>query len=80
MSDTIKLKIAQSEHLDWQRINPLIDSDGDCYRVSTVLEMVSKMFNQHTAIALDEVEAYGVSLMLSTCAAALRKINDINQS
>lgn len=75
----MKLKIAESEHLDWESINPLVDSDGDNFRVSTVLETLSKIFNQQQDIALDEVEAYGVSLMLSTCAAALRKINEINE-
>lgn len=75
----MKLKIAESEHLDWMSINPLIDSDGDNYRVSTVLETLSKMFDRQSDIALDEVDAYGVSLMLSTCAAALRKINEINE-
>lgn len=72
------LQLAQPDNSVLEAANPLIDSDGDSYKVSTVLETVAKLFNQESSIALDESQTYGVSLILSTCAAALRKMSEIS--
>lgn len=59
---------------DLAHINPLIDSDGETYKVSSVLNTLAVLFRDHED-RIDEAALFGLSAMLDTCAAALRQMD-----
>jgi len=56
--------------------NPMIDTDGNTYLVSSALEALAALLDQKQEITLDESQSYGVSILLASCAAALRKMQE----
>jgi hypothetical protein len=62
---------------DMESINPMIDSDGDTYKVSSALTALSCMLYEERALEPDSAENFGLSMILSTCAAALRKMQEL---
>ena len=75
MSATISRipKVAVSEPA--ASINPMIDEKGDPHLVSTALEAIAGLLDQRQDVRLDEVQSYGVSILLKTCTAALRSMH-----
>ncbi len=57
-------------------INPMIDDNGDPYRVCSALEAISNLLDQRQKVTFDEAQSYGISILLSTCAAALRSMEE----
>ncbi len=57
-------------------INPMIDESGDPHLVCTALEAIAGLIDQHQEVKLDEVQSYGVSILLKTCSAALRTMQE----
>lgn len=62
---------------DMASINPLIDSDGSTYAVGSALEAIASLLDQGQGVKLDEAQAFGVTMMLRTCAAALRQMSEV---
>lgn len=62
---------------DMESINPMIDSDGDTYKVSSALTALSCMLYEERALVPDSAENFGMAMILSTCAAALRKMQEM---
>ena len=60
-------------------INPLIDADGNTYKVSSLLEFVAAVLDQGQGVRLDEGQCFGAAVLLSTCAAALRKMQEASE-
>ena len=59
-------------------INPMICEDGDSYRVSSALTAVSCLFEKFdNGVTLDGAQTFGISMILETCAAALRRLEDL---
>lgn len=63
---------------DREEINPLIDSDRDTYRVSDVLEAVALLVGAAADgnLSLTQTANHGISILLDTCAAALRQMQE----
>lgn len=57
-------------------INPMIDDNGDPNRVCSALEAISNLLDQRQKVTLDEAQSYGISILLSTCGAALRSMQE----
>lgn len=55
-------------------INPMIDDSGDSHLVCSALEAIASLLDQRKSVMLDEAQSYGISILLSTCAAALRNM------
>jgi hypothetical protein len=59
-------------------INPLIDEKGDTSKVSATLDFVSWALrggdSDEGEIALSAGQAYGLSVLLDTCSAALKEM------
>ena len=64
---------------DLKLINPMITSDGDTYRVSSVLVALADFLPEEKAITPDGAQSYGLSVILQTCAAALRRMGEIKK-
>lgn len=64
---------------EMEAINPLITSDGNTYRVSSALTALADLLAEEQAMEPDSAQAYGVSVLLATCAAALCRMGDIQQ-
>ena len=59
-------------------INPMICEDGDSYRVSSGLTSVSCLFKYFdNGFTLYGAQTFGISMILETCAAALRRLEDL---
>lgn len=58
--------------VEMESINPLIDSDSDTYRVGSALAFMTQFFDNEEGVTLDGAQSYGVSIIMATCAAALR--------
>ena len=62
--------------VDLCAINPLIDASGDTFPVQSVISLVSHMLvslsDDEGAFNLPSGHAFGMALLLDTCAAALR--------
>jgi hypothetical protein len=63
---------------DREEINPLIDSDGDTYRVADALEALALLVGMAGAgdVSLNQTANHGISIVLDTCAAALRQMQE----
>lgn len=61
---------------EMKAINPLIDSDGNTYCVSSALTAISAMLEGGQTF--DDAQGFGLSMILQTCAAALRRMGEIN--
>lgn len=59
--------------------NPMIDESGDPHLVCTALEAIAGLLDQRRDVKLDEVQSYGVSILLKTCSAALRTMQEQRQ-
>lgn len=68
----VSTKGIESMHL----VNPLIDSDGDTYKVSSALNALSCLLQQERTMEPDSAEAFGLAVILDTCAAALRVMQE----
>ena len=60
-------------------INPLITNDGNTYRVSSALTALAGLLEGERTMEPDSAEAYGVSVILATCAAALRRMGEVKE-
>ncbi len=56
--------------------NPMIDSDGDTYKVSSALNLLSCLLREDRTMPPDSAESFGLSVILDTCAAALRRMDE----
>ena len=68
----LKLESLKSESFT----NPMIDADGDTYKVSSALNFLSKAladFEEETPFN-DKAVPFGLAVILDTCAAALRRM------
>lgn len=80
MTATNTMKTAQLNTPEYHElINPMIDSDGDSYRVSGVLHFISSVLRNETVTLTDPAESFGLAVILDTCAAALRSMQDSQQ-
>lgn len=63
---------------DREEINPMVDSDGDTYRVRMALEALSLLTGTAATdgAGLSESVSQGVSIILDTCAAALKQMQE----
>lgn len=57
----------QAEH-----INPLINANGQTYKVAAALTALAGLLEDDRAMEADQDEGLGLSLLLQTCSAALR--------
>ena len=64
---------------DWESINPMITADGDTYRVSSALVALADLLSEEKAMNPDSAQSYGLSVILQTCATALRRMGEIKQ-
>jgi len=63
---------------EMEAINPLIDRDGNTFRVSSALTALTCLFEKvDDGIALDGAQTYGLAIILETCAAALRQMGEV---
>lgn len=62
---------------DWESINPMITADGDTYRVSSALVALADLLTEERSVVPDSAQSYGLSVILTTCAAALRHMGEI---
>ena len=62
-----------STPVDLMGINPLIDPDGNPYKVSTALIAIADLFREEENREVEHVDqfGFGIALILETCAAAL---------
>lgn len=58
-------------------INPMINDNGDPHLVCSALEAISTLLDQRQKLTFDEAQSYGISILLSTCAAALKTMQDV---
>lgn len=57
-------------------LNPMHHGDGDPFPVQAALKFLSTMLmNRESTIILDQTDAYGLGVILDTCAEALNGIN-----
>ena len=66
---------------DLESINPLIDLSGDTFKVSSALTAIADMFSEeeNRAVEHDSAFGFGISVILDTCAAALRHMGQIGE-
>lgn len=64
---------------DLSAINPMIDSDGSTYMVGSAIEAVASLLDQRPDVTLDEAQAFGLAMVLRTCAAALRHMGEVKK-
>lgn len=58
-------------------VNPMIDSDdGSTYKVQSVLNFLQKVLSNDSMTLDDPTETFGLAVIIDTCAAALRRIDD----
>lgn len=62
---------------DMASINPMIDSDGDTYKVSYVLNALASLLQEEKTLEQDKADNFGMAMILSTCAAALEKMQEL---
>jgi Fe-S cluster biogenesis protein NfuA len=87
MNERMRFNQAEAEQagnldaIEKEEINPLIDSDGDTYRVSNALEAVALLVGAAADgnVSLTQTANHGISILLDTCAAALRKMQEAKQ-
>lgn len=70
-----------STTIDLSGINPLITSDGNTYKVSSVLTSLADMFSEeeNRAMEHDSAFGFGIASILEVCAAALRQMGNISE-
>lgn len=56
--------------------NPMIDTDGDTYKVSSALNFLSNVLRKDDMRLDDPAETFGLAVILDTCAAALRRMSE----
>lgn len=56
--------------------NPMIDIDGDIYKVSSALNFLSRVLSNDSMTLSDPTETFGLAVILDSCAAALRRMQD----
>lgn len=64
---------------DWESINPMITASGDTHRVSSALVALADLLADEQTMVPDGAQSYGLSVILQTCAAALRYMGEIKQ-
>lgn len=57
-------------------INPMITPDGGTYRVSSALVALACLLAEDQAQEPDSARDFGIAVILETCAAALRKMDE----
>jgi len=63
-----------------QQINPLIDSDGDSYKVRQALIALSFLLEEEPKMAADSQQGFGIAAILRACHGALEFMDkEINQ-
>jgi len=62
--------------VDKEHYNPMITADGNTYRVSSALTALACFLENDRTVEADSAADYGLSVLLSTCAAALRNMGD----
>lgn len=70
-----------STPIDLMGINPLIDSDGDTYKVSSALRAIADLLREEEKRETehDDQFGFGIALILETCAAALNHMGNIRE-
>lgn len=61
---------------EMEAINPMITGNGNTFKVSSVLTALASLLEDDRTMDPDSAEAYGISVILATCAAALRRMGD----
>lgn len=56
--------------------NPMIDSDGDTYKVQSALNFLQHVLSNDSMTLSDPTETFGLAVILDACAAALRRMQD----
>ncbi len=54
--------------------NPMIDTDGDTYKVSSALNFLSNVLRKDDLRLEDPADTFGLAVILDSCAAALRRM------
>lgn len=63
-----------------QKINPLIDSDGDTYKVRQALIALSCLLEEEPTMEADTQQGFGIAGILRACHGALEYMDkEINQ-
>lgn len=63
-----------------QQINPLIDSDGDSYKVRQVLVALSCLLEEEPKMEDDSQQGFGIAAILRACNGALEYMDkEINR-
>jgi hypothetical protein len=62
---------------EMESINPMITSDGDTFRVSSALTALADLLSDDQMTPPDGARDYGLSVILQTCAAALRRMGEV---
>ncbi len=61
-------------------LNPMIASDGETFVVSSALNTIAGMLaGQNDGAHFDGARTFGLSVILETCAAALRHMSEAKQ-
>jgi hypothetical protein len=66
---TPKAKTIGIDEKEW--INPMITRSGDTFRVSSAITALACLLEAEPTMEPDSAQAYGLSVLLATCAAAL---------
>lgn len=78
----MSIKATKIDLADLVEINPMIQTDGSLYPVSDVLEVAALILDRVAdgSIEISQTGNHGISVILETCAAALRKMQEERES
>ena len=77
MAETKTQGAGQFQAINLEKINPLIDLNGNTAHVEAVLDLLSFLVLDATndGLALSDAQAHGMAFMLDTCRLALQHMN-----
>ena len=77
MAETKTQGAGQCQAINLEKINPLIDLNGNTAHVEAVLDLLSLLVLDATndGLALSDAQAHGMAFMLDTCRLALQHMN-----